>query len=84
MQISMFGCGTTNAADLARQQRIEESLQWDGEAFHNSERVPATQWGKSLVTFWDYFFNKPEEYTPSPSLPVEAFDISQWNGQRDL
>ena len=84
IQISTFGCTTTNAADLARQQRIEESPQWNGETFQNPKRVPATEWGKSLVTFWDYFFNKPEEFTPSPSLPAEPFDITQWNTQRDL
>ncbi len=84
IQISMFGCSTTNASDLNRQQRIEESPQWNGETFQNLEPVPATQWGKSLTTFWDYFFNKPKTYTPNPPLPAEPFDISQWNEQRDL
>jgi len=84
IQISMFGYNTTNASDLNRQQCIEKSPQWNGETFQNQERVPATEWGKSLTTFWDYFFNKPEGYTPSPPLPAEPFDISQWNEQRDL
>ncbi len=84
IQISMFGCSTTNASDLKRQQRIEESPQWNGEAFRNPERVPATEWGKSLTTFWDYFFNKPEDYTPNLSLPAEPFDLSKWDEQRDL
>ena len=78
MQVSLFGCSTTtDAADLIRQQRIEESPQWNGETFRNPERVPATEWGKSLVTFWDYFFNKPEGSIPSPPLPAEPFDISR-------
>jgi len=84
IQVFLFGCTTTNASDLIREKRISESQQWNGETFQNPERVPATEWGKSLVTFWDYFFNKPEEYIPSPSLPAEPFDISQWNEQRDL
>ena len=83
--ISLFGCSTTtNADDTIRQKQIEGSPQWDGEKFQNPERVPATEWGKSLVTFWDYFFNKPEEYTPNPSLPTEPFDISQWDGSQVL
>jgi len=84
IQISMFGCATTNASDLNRQQRIAESPQWNGEEFQNPEQVPSTEWGKSLVTFWNYFFNKPEEYTPNPPLPAEPFDISRWDRQRDL
>jgi len=80
----MFGCSTTNASDLKRQQRIEKSPQWNGESFQNPERVPATEWGKSLTTFWDYFFNKPEDYTPNLSLPAEPFDLSKWDEQRDL
>lgn len=84
IQISLFGCTTTNASDLIRQQRIAISPQWNGENFHNPERVPATEVGKSLTTFWDYFFNKPEVFIPSPPLPVEPFDISQWNGTRDI
>ena len=85
LQTSLFGCSTsTNEAELIRKQRIAESPQWNGENFQNPERVPATEWGKSLTTFWDYFFNKPEEYTPSPPLPAEPFDIFQWNEQRDL
>jgi len=84
-QLSLFGCSTTtNASDLDRQKRIEQSPQWNGESFQNPEQVPATEVGKSLVTFWDYFFNKPEEYTPNPSLSAEPFDISQWDQQRDL
>jgi len=81
---SMIGCNATNASDSIRQQRIEESPQWKCETFQNPERVPATEWGKSLTTFWDYFFNKPETYTPNPPPPAEPFDISQWNEQRDL
>ena len=84
IQISVFGCTTTSASDLNRQQRIEKSPQWNGETFQNPEQVPATEWGKSLVTFWNYFFNKPEAYTPNPPLPAEPFDISQWDGPRDL
>jgi len=84
IQISLFGCAATNADDLVREQRISESPQWNGKSFQNPELVPATEWGKSLATFWDYFFNKPEGYTPSPLLPTEPFDISQWDGQRDL
>ena len=85
MQIFLFGySAVTNADDLIQQQRIAESPQWNGEKFQNPERVPATEWGESLTTFWDYFFNKPEEYTPSPPLPAEPFDISHWDGQRDL
>ena len=85
IQISLFGCSAAaNADDLVREQRIAESPQWNGESFQNPERVPATEWGKSLTTFWDYFFNKPEGYTPSLPLPAEPFDISHWDGQRDL
>jgi hypothetical protein len=25
--------------------------------------------------FWDYFFNKPEEYIPGTSLPMLPFDL---------
>ena len=84
IQISLFGCTATNAGDLVREQRIADSPQWNGEKFQNPEQVPATEWGKSLVTFWDYFFNKPEVYTPGPMLPAEPFDVSRWDGQRDL
>lgn len=84
IQISLFGCATTKASDLVREKRIAESPQWNGDKFQNPERVPATEWGKSLATFWDYFFNKPEEYTPSSPLPIEPFDTSLWDGQRDL
>jgi L-ascorbate metabolism protein UlaG (beta-lactamase superfamily) len=85
MQVSLFGCSTaTNAADLNRQQRIEESPQWNGETFQNPKRVPDVEWGPSLKMFWNYFFNKSEEFIPDPPLTAEPFDISQWNGQRDL
>jgi len=80
----MFGCAATNAGDLVREQRIAESRQWNGETFQNPERVPAVEWGESAKTFWDYFFNKPEESIASPPLPAEPFDISQWDGQRGL
>jgi len=84
IQISMFGCSTTNASDLNRQQRIEESPQWNGESFQNPERVPDVEWWPSLKMFWNYFFNKSEGFIPDSQLPAEPFDISQWNGQRDL
>jgi len=84
IQIPLFGCAAANAADLVREQRIAESPQWNGKIFQNPEQVPATEWGKSLKTFWNYFFNKPEGYTPSLPLPAEPFDISQWDGQHDL
>lgn len=85
IQLSLFGCSTNiDAADSERQQRIAASSQWNGETFQNPERVPATEWGPSLTTFWDYFFNKPEEYTPNPPPPAEPFDISQWHGPRNL
>ena len=84
IQISIFGCTTTNASDLNRQQRIEESPQWNGETFQNPEQVPDAEWGPSLKMFWTYFFNKPEGFIPDPPLPAEPFDISQWNSQRDL
>ena len=51
IQISMFGCSTTNASDLNRQQHIEESPQWNGETFQNPERVSDVEWGPSLKTF---------------------------------
>jgi L-ascorbate metabolism protein UlaG (beta-lactamase superfamily) len=84
IQISMFGCATSNASDLNRQQRIEKSPQWNGETFHNPEQVPDVEWGPSLKMFWNYFFNKSDGFIPDPPLPAEPFDISQWNGQRDL
>ena len=84
IQISLFGCTATNAGDLVREQRIAESPQWNGENFQNQELVPTVEGGESLKTFWDYFFNKPEGSIPSLSLPAEPFDISQWDGQRDL
>ncbi|MFC1524444.1 MBL fold metallo-hydrolase [Thermodesulfobacteriota bacterium] len=84
IQISFLGCAAANADNLAREQRVAESPQWNGKIFQNPERVPATEWGKSLKVFWNYFFSKPEEYTPSPPLPAEPFDISRWNSQQDL
>ncbi|MGF1759856.1 MBL fold metallo-hydrolase [Photobacterium sagamiensis] len=85
MQISLIGCSAaTNASDLIRQQRIVESPQWNGETFQNPEQVPDIEVGASLKTFWDYFFNKPEGAIPANLLPAEPFDITQWNGQRDL
>jgi len=82
--IATPGCTTANVSDLNRQQQIETSPQWNGEAFENPERVPSTEWGKSLVSFWDYFFNKPEDYVPAPPLPMESFDISQWQERQAL
>ena len=84
IQISIFGCTVTNAADLNRQQRIEESPQWNGEAFQNPKRVPDVEWGPSLKMFGNYFFNKSAKFIPDPPLPAEPFDISQWNRQRGL
>ena len=84
IQVSVLGCTTTNASDLIREKRIIESPQWNGETFQNPERVPDVEWGPSLKMFWDYFFNKSEGFIPDPPLPAEPFDISQWNGQRDL
>jgi len=85
MQISLFGYSSvTNADDLIQQQRSTESPQWNGESFQNPELVPDVEEGESLKTFWDYFFNKPEESIASPPLPSEPFDISQWDGQRGL
>ena len=80
----MFGCTTTNASDLNRQQRISESPQWNGETFQNPERVSDVEVGASLKMFWSYFFNKPEGYVPGSPLPSEPFNISQWNEQRKL
>ena len=84
IQISLSGCAATHADDLIRQQRIAESPQWNGETFQNPEQVPDVEVGESLKMFWNYFFSKPEGYIPSLLLPVEPFDIAQWNGQRDL
>ncbi len=84
IQISMIGCTTSNASDTNRQQRIEESPQWNGEAFQNTEQVPDTKWWPSLKMFWNYFFNKPEAFIPDPPLPAKLFDISQWSKPRDL
>ena len=85
MQIPLIGCSTaTNASDLIRQQRIAESPQWNGETFQNPEQVPDVEVGASLKTFWDYFFNKPEEAIPANLLPAEPFNITQWSEQRNL
>jgi L-ascorbate metabolism protein UlaG (beta-lactamase superfamily) len=84
IQIFMFGCTTTGESDLNRQQRVEESPQCNGERFQNPKRVPDVEWGPSLKMFWNYFFEKSEGFTPDPPLPTERFDVSQWNGQRDL
>ena len=80
----MVGCTTTNASDLNRQQRIEESPQWNGETFQNPERVPGVEWGPSLKMFWNYFFSKSKGFIPDPPLPAEPFEISQSNEQREL
>jgi L-ascorbate metabolism protein UlaG (beta-lactamase superfamily) len=84
IQISIFGCSTTNASDLDRLQSIAKSPQWNGETFQNPERVPDVGWGPSLKMLWNYFFNKPEGFIPCSPLPAEPFDIDQWNGQRNL
>ena len=81
--ISLFGFSTTaNASDSIRRQRVAASPQWNGESFQNPERVPAVKMGASLKSFWDYFFNKPEGPIPVTALPMEPFDISQWDGQQ--
>lgn len=80
----MFGSTITNASDLSRQQRIEESPQWNGEIFQNSEKVPDVEWWPSLKMFWNYFFNRSERFIPDSPLPAEPFDISQWIGHQDL
>jgi len=82
--IFLFGCTTTNTADLNRQQRISQSPQWDGKNFKNPEQVPDVKWGPSMKMLWNYFFNKPKGFIPNSQLPVEPFDISQWSEQRDL
>ena len=84
IQISLFGCAVTNANDLIRQQRIDESPQWNGESFQNPEQVPDVELWPSLKMFWSYFFNKSEGFIPDSPLHAESFDISQWRGQRDL
>jgi L-ascorbate metabolism protein UlaG (beta-lactamase superfamily) len=85
MQIFLFGYSTaTNASDLIQQQRIAESPQWERGKFQNPEPVPDVQWGPSLKMIWNYFVNKPEGFIPGSPLPMEPFDISQWNGQQDL
>ena len=84
LQIALFGCVATNAEDSARQQRIEASPQWNGEAFQNPEQVPNVEWGPSMKMFWNYFFSKSEGFVPDPPLPAEPFDISQWNVPQDM
>jgi L-ascorbate metabolism protein UlaG (beta-lactamase superfamily) len=85
MQISLFGCSTaSSASDLIREQKVEESPQWVGDGFQNSEHVPSPEWGPSIGMIWDYFFNKPEGYIPSSSLPMEPFDVSQWEGNQNF
>lgn len=84
IHIFIFGYTITNASDLSRQQRIEKSPQWNGEIFQNKEQVPDVEWWPSLKMFGKYFFKKSEKFIPDPSLPAEAFDISQWIRQIDL
>ena len=84
IQISIFGCTATSASELHRQQRIEESSQWNGEVFQNPEQVPDVDWGPSLRMFGNYFFKKSEKFIPDPPLPAEPFDLSRWNGQQGL
>ena len=84
IQISIFGCTVTNASELHRQQRIEESPQWNGETFQNPERVPDVEWGPSLKMFGNYFLRKSDKFIPDPALPAEPFDMSQWDRQRGL
>jgi len=84
IQISLYGCTASNATDKSRQQRIEESLQWNGETFQNPERVPDVEWWPSLKMVWNYFFNKPEGFIPEPALPATPFNKSEWNEQRAL
>ena len=63
IQISLLGCASTFATDL-NQQRIEESPQWNGKKFQNPERVPATEWVKSLVIFPHFKRHQPKERSP--------------------
>ncbi|MEN8180726.1 MAG: MBL fold metallo-hydrolase [Pseudomonadota bacterium] len=84
IQISFFGCTTTNASDGIRQQRITESPQWNGEIFQNPEQVTAVEWWPSMKMLWNYFFCKPEGFIPASPLPAEPFNPSQWGRQRDL
>lgn len=77
--ISLLGCTSTSASDLKRQQRIEESPQWNGETFQNPERIPDVEWGPSLMMFGNYFFKKSAKSIPDPPLPAEPFDISRWD-----
>ena len=84
IHISIFGCSVTSASELHRQQRIEESPQWNGEAFQNPEQVPDVEWGPSLRMFGNYFFKKSDKFIPDPPLPAEPFDLSRWNRQEGL
>ena len=84
VQLFLFGCASTNADELIRERRIVESPQWNGERFQNPERVPAVEVGASLKTFWNYFLNKPEGSIPRTPLPVEPFDLTQWDAQQEL
>jgi len=85
MQISLFGCSTaSNASDLIREQKVEESPQWVGDSFQNPEPVPSPEWGLSVGMIWDYFFNKPEGYIPRTSLRMEPFNVSQWEGNQNF
>ena len=84
-QISLFGCSTaSNASDLIKEQKVEESPQWVGDSFQNLEPVPSPEWGPSVGMIWDYFFNKPEGYIPKTTLPMELFDVSRWEGSPNL
>ena len=80
----MLGYTATHASDLNRHQRVEKSPQWNGNTFQNPERVPDVEWGPSLKMFGNYFFRKSKKYIPDPPLPAEPFEVSQWDGKRDL
>ena len=84
IQVSMLGYTATHASDLNRHQRVEKSPQWNGNTFQNPERVPDVEWGPSLKMFGNYFFRKSKKYIPDPPLPAEPFEVSQWDGKRDL
>ncbi len=85
MQITLFGCSTdSNASDLIREQKLEESPQWVGDSFQNPEPVPTPEWGPSVGMIWDYFFNKSEGYIPKTTLPMEPFDVSRWERSQNL
>ena len=85
IQTSLFGCTTaSSASDLIREQRVEESPQWVGDGFQNPEPVPSVDWWPSLRMFWNYFFDKPEGYIPRTALPMEPFNVSQWEKQQNF